>query len=145
MPVKAWQVGLASAPELAGPWTRVAGLNPIAIDKRFVENPVVSRLDDGWYIAVYNSIKADSIGYTTSSDGIHWSQGANLAIEPRGLGHWGNPVRTPLGLIPEGNGTFTLFYTGFLRNGKGEPFSDRDPVPTAVGFVKVKVEYTAAN
>jgi hypothetical protein len=143
LPVKAWQVGLASAPDLSGPWTRVAELNPVAIDRRFVENPVVAQLEDGRYIAVYNGPKRDSIGYTSSSDGIHWGQGANLVIQAKEGAHWADPVRTPLGLIPEGNNTFTLFYTGYLKGGNGDVF--RDPISEAIGFATVRVEPSIAK
>ena len=30
-------------------------------------------------------------------------------------GSWANYVRTPLGLVDEGGGVFTLFYTGFQK------------------------------
>ena len=49
-----------------------------------------------------------------------------------GTGKWATEVRTPLGLIPEGNNTFTLFYTGGIK-----------PNPIyleSVGFVTLKLK-----
>jgi hypothetical protein len=54
LPMEHWRVGLAEALQLAGPWKRCAGTNPVNIEKRFAENPIVTRLDDGSYIAVYD-------------------------------------------------------------------------------------------
>jgi hypothetical protein len=49
-PVTAWQLGLASAPDLAGPWKRYPQANPLPIEPVFAENPIVTRLDDGTFI-----------------------------------------------------------------------------------------------
>jgi hypothetical protein len=123
-------VGLASSPNLAGPWKRVSELNPVVIDKYFVENPIVTQVNDETYVAVYNGPVGEAFGYSTSRDGIHWSTGVNLTIQPKAGEHWADPVRTPLGLIPEQDDTFTAFYTGFLKGGE-----------TAVGFVTLRLEY----
>ena len=50
----------------------------------------------------------------------------------RGAGKWATEVRTPLGLIPEGNNTFTLFYTGGI---KPNPIYSE-----SVGFVTLKLK-----
>lgn len=73
LPISLWQVGLASAPELRGPWTRCTDFNPLRVEPRFIENPIVTRLADGMYLAVYDNHVANEIGYTVSADGIHWS------------------------------------------------------------------------
>ena len=138
-PIKAWEVGLASAPDLAGPWTRLAEGNPIRMDKHFVENPIVTQIKDGTYIALYNGPNGEAFGYATSRDGVHWSDGADLIIQPKAGERWAGPVRTPLGLIPEDDGTFTVFYTGFLKGWKGDFFTA--PIAAAVGFVTVKLDY----
>jgi hypothetical protein len=39
--------------------------------------------------------------------------GKPLVVQPKRKGHWTDPARTPLGLIPESDGTVTLYYTGF--------------------------------
>jgi hypothetical protein len=142
MPIKAWQVGLGAATDLAGPWKRLAEGNPLPIDPHFVENPVVTQISDGTYIAVYNGPDGQAFGYTTSRDGVHWSPGINLTIQPKNGEHWADPVRTPLGLIPEPDGTFTLFYTGYKKGWKGDPFTGA--VSTAVGLVTLKLEYEKA-
>jgi hypothetical protein len=132
-PVTAWQVGLASAPDLAGPWKRVSQLNPLPIEPIFAENPIVTRLDDGTYMAVYDTTNDDhAIGYAWSGDGIHWGRGKTLIVQPEGPGRWAQKITTPLGLIPEGNNVFTVFYTGRVK-----------PVPIyseSIGFVTVKLK-----
>lgn len=137
LPVKGWQVGLASAPSLGGPWTRLASGNPVALDPTFVENPVVTKIRDGLYIAVYNGPDADSFGYATSSDGIHWNPGKKLKILGERV-HWARRIRTPLGLIPEGNNEYTLFYTGFTAHGAKSPFQGR--FSSAVGVVTLRLQ-----
>ncbi len=115
IPITLWAVGLASAPALAGPWKRCAELNPLKIETVFAENPIVTRLDDGTYAAVYDSNVPNAIGYTWSADGVHWGAGEAINVQPQGTGKWADDVRTPLGLIPEGRNRFTVFYTGYQK------------------------------
>ena len=62
-------VGLAEAPELAGPWSRKTEVNPV---RRYIENPLVTRIRDGRYIALFDGCgKNRKIGYMISWDGIH--------------------------------------------------------------------------
>jgi hypothetical protein len=110
LPISLWQVGLAQSSTIGGPWKRCSEFNPLRVEPVFIENPIVSRLSDGTYLAVYDSHKANSIGYTFSEDGIHWSPGSQLRVQT-GAGTWASEVRTPLGLIDEGGGKFTLFYS----------------------------------
>jgi len=136
-----WQVGLASAPNLSGPWKRCSELNPLNIEKVFIENPIVTRLADGTYIAVYDNPVEHGIGYTFSRDGIHWVAGRVLIVQ-QAKGIWGSEVRTPLGLIPEGNNSFTLFYTA-NQDQLGAP-TDQHGIkmtPGALGLVEVKLEH----
>ncbi|HND60023.1 MAG TPA: hypothetical protein PLB90_00995 [Opitutaceae bacterium] len=128
-PVGPWLVGLAEAPALAGPWRRCAGLNPSPIEPVFVENPVVSRVGSRW-AAVYDNCAAGSsyipegrhVGCSFSADGVHWPKGSDLAVQPAsGPAQWSEDIRTPLGLIAEDDGTFTLLYTGQLRGQKFWP------------------------
>jgi hypothetical protein len=133
-PVTTWPVGLASAPSSSGPWKRCTELNPLPIEKVFSENPVVSRLDDGSFAAVYDTDAANAIGLTWSADGVRWEAGEEIVVQPNGAGKWADDVRTPLGLVPEGNNTFTVFYTGGHK-----------PKPTkaemwSVGFVTLKLK-----
>ena len=116
-----WQVGLAEAPVLEGPWKRCVSGNPCTFEPAFIENPIVTRIGD-LYVAVYDSDivnppdfsyhkEAHSVGYATSADGIHWSTGGRIVVQPQGPANWSTDIRTPLGLVDEGNDTFTLFYT----------------------------------
>ncbi len=137
-PVRAWLVGLATAPQLAGPWTRCPKLNPAPIETRFIENPVVTKLSDGTYAAVYDDEVPNAVGYAFSRDGIHWMHGKVLVVQPKGLGFWSDHVRTPLGLIPEGHHLFTLFYTGFQKlQRKSPPGGVVDA--GSIGWVTVKI------
>lgn len=109
-----FRVGLAEAPTLAGPWRRLAG-NPLTLSgPRGTENPVVTRLKSGRYLAVFETLfREDGFGYADSADGIHWSEAQELPLQAP-LDDL-RKVRTPLGLIEEDDGTFSVFYTGFAR------------------------------
>jgi hypothetical protein len=58
-----------------------------------------------------------------------------------GKGVWASEVRTPLGLIPEGNDSFTLFYTanervwGMQADGNGI-----NTTPGSMGLVEVRLK-----
>ena len=138
LPISSWQVGLATATTIAGPWTRFTQMNPLKVENRFIENPIVTRLPNGTYVAVYDTDAEAAIGYTLSRDGTHWSPGQHLIVQVKG-GVWATEVRTPLGLIGEGNGTFTLFYTanekvsGVLPDANGITST-----PGSMGLVEVR-------
>jgi hypothetical protein len=134
-----WSVGLASAPELAGPWKRLPIGNPLPIEKLFIENPIVTQLADGTYVAVYDSPTPNAIGYTFSRDGVHWEPGQALVVQPKGRGFWADDVRTPLGLVPESGDTFTLFYTGYEHVRSVFPDTS-DPGRGSVGLVTLKLK-----
>jgi hypothetical protein len=137
LPISLWQVGLARASTIGGPWKRFAEVNPLRVEPTFIENPIVSRLADGTYIAVYDNHKPNSIGYTLSSDGIHWSRGLNLKVQA-GRGIWATEIRTPLGLIDEGSGRFTLFYSANEKIvGSHADANGILLTPAAVGVVEV--------
>lgn len=139
LPIEHWLVGVASAPQLNGPWRRHSDLSPAEIEKKFIENPIVTRLSDGRYICVYDNQEADSIGYAFSDDGIHWQPGKSLAIQSEPA-TWSKDVRTPLGLIPEPDGTFTVFYTGFEQEPNWEGLMAGKPTSTcAIGKAVVKL------
>ena len=137
LPISLWQVGLATAPSIAGPWTRCTEQNPLKVEKRFIENPIVSHLSDGTYIAVYDTDAPNAIGYTLSQDGIHWSQGQHLVVQEEN-NVWATEVRTPLGLIDEGKGSFTLFYTANEKvSGVGPDRNGINTTPGSIGLVEV--------
>jgi hypothetical protein len=138
LPISLWQVGLATAPNLAGPWTRCTKLNPLNIEKRFIENPIVTKVDDGAYVAVYDTDAPNAIGYTVSRDGSHWSRGQHLVVQ-KGNGIWASEVRTPLGLIPEGKDSFTLFYTANeIVSGTRPDINGINSTPGSIGLVEVR-------
>ena len=144
-PISLWQVGLARAPSLAGPWKRCSRMNPLKIEKTFIENPIVTRLADGSYVAVYDDNAEHAVGYTFSEDGIHWRAGRKLIVQ-KDEGIWANEIRTPLGLVAEGENTFTLFYTA-NEDLLGVP-SDAHGIkmtPGAVGLIEVKLENAKAE
>jgi hypothetical protein len=145
LPISLWQVGLATAPDLAGPWVRCTQVNPLSVETRFVENPIVTQLDDGSYAAVYDTDAPNAVGYTFSSDGLHWSPGRHLVVQ-EGKGVWASEVRTPLGLIAEGKDTFTLFYTANEKvSGMTADVNGITLTPGAVGMVEVCLKKARAE
>jgi hypothetical protein len=140
-PITHWLVGPAEAPALAGPWRRVNEDNPAPIEPVFIENPIVTALDGGGFLAVYDSEAPDGIGWAWSGDGVRWDKGQGLVIQPK-AGEWSKDVRTPLGLVPEGGDHFTVFYTGFEQTPDWERLLAvaRGPVTCAVGLVELKLE-----
>lgn len=140
LPIELWQVGLAEAPALGGPWKRCSDMNPLSMEKRFIENPIVSRLADGTFIAVYDNHVENSIGYAFSKDGVHWGAGRRLAVQS-GEGVWASEVRTPLGLVEEGNGLFTLFYSANEKvNGAVPDANGIVMTPGSIGVVEVRLK-----
>ncbi|MGO8756504.1 MAG: hypothetical protein ACLQG3_00110 [Terracidiphilus sp.] len=139
LPISLWQVGLASAPSLGGPWSRCTDLNPLRMEPRFVENPIVTRLASGAYVAVYDNHVPNEVGYSISEDGIHWSAGQHLVVQ-KDDGIWASEVRTPLGLVEEDNGAFTLFYTANEKSDGTQPDAYGVTLtPGAVGLVELRV------
>jgi hypothetical protein len=138
LPIELWQVGLAEAPALIGPWARCSAMNPLPIERRFIENPIVSRLADGTYVAVYDNHVENSVGYAFSSDGVHWDAGRRLVVQS-GSGIWASEVRTPLGLVDEGNGLFTLFYSANEKvTGASPDANGITMTPGSIGVVEVQ-------
>jgi hypothetical protein len=139
VPIQHWRIGLASAPTIGGPWARRHGPN-LAIEPVFIENPIVEKLPDGTYAAVYDTTtNPDAIGYTFSADGVEWSAGRALVVQPA-HGKWSPEVRTPLGLVAEEDGTYTIFYTGFEQPADWTKLLEARPANTfAIGLVTVKI------
>jgi hypothetical protein len=135
-PVEYWRVGLASAPALAGPWTRDPK-NPSDIETYDIENPIVTEVPGKGWLVVYDQVQAlDSFGWAFSWDGTNWPKGSQVQLGSS----WCKQVRTPMGLVDEGGGKFTLFYTGFettpdwdqLLAGSGEH-------SCAIGYVELEI------
>jgi hypothetical protein len=145
LPISSWQVGLAWAPALAGPWERCTKLNPLKIEKVFIENPIVTALPDGTYVAVYDNHGEHSIGYAFSADGTTWTSGRSLIVQ-RDRGVWACEIRTPLGLVEESDGSFTLFYTANQDVAGVQPDAyGIKMTPGALGLVEVKLVRTSAG
>lgn len=110
-----WAVGLAKAKGIRGPWIRMNEVNPIKLDPHFAENPVVSRLPDGRYVAMLDG-GSRGPAYSVSENGLDWSRASFLDLAEVG-GKWWSRMRTPLGLIDEGDGVFTVFHTAYAEGG----------------------------
>ncbi len=110
-----------------------------------MRTPIVTKLADGTYVAVYDNKVEQSVGYAFSIDGIHWTPGKALIVQ-KGKGIWANEVRTPLGVIPEGKDSFTLFYTA-NQDMLGAPPDAHGikKTPGAIGLVAVKLEHPSAQ
>jgi len=109
LPIGFWGNGLALAPALTGPWIRLSNRSPVDFGTVFSENPIVTELSDATLIAVMDS-QGSGFGYSVSADGLNWSPMKYVEVTDK-LDPWWWEFRTPLGLIDEGDGTFTLFFT----------------------------------
>ncbi|UPZ14932.1 hypothetical protein [Flavobacterium humidisoli] len=134
---KGWFVALAESKSLEGPWTRMnKGLEPIkTMHPQFVENPIVSQLPNGLYIAIFDGGPdgwghhlPNMIAYSLSADGINWTEAHYLPIETK-VDKWWDIMRTPLCLIPEGNDVYTIVYNAIDLKRRFHP----------TGMVKVKL------
>ena len=109
LPMEFWGNGLALAPALTGPWIRLSRRSPVDFSTNFSENPIVTSLEDGTLIAVMDS-HGSGFGYSVSADGLNWSEMKYVQVTDK-LQPWWSEFRTPLGLVPEGDGLFTVFFT----------------------------------
>jgi hypothetical protein len=112
-----WRLGLAvsESNSLEGPWKRLSLRNPVPFDPKVgQENAIVTKLKSGRYVVVFDAVDTPGqrcLGYAVSDDGVHWSK-AGYIWPDLDKNKWITEVCTPLGLIDEGDGVFTLFYTG---------------------------------
>jgi hypothetical protein len=122
-------VGMARADHLSGPWERCYDLSPSGLTDRFSENPVVTRLEDGRDIAVFDShieegdsgdgiSNANVIGYSISEDGKHWPRRKVVNLLPNR--DWTLQMRTPLGLVPEKDNEFRVYYSCKHKEKRGD-------------------------
>lgn len=134
---KGWFVALAESKSLEGPWLRMnKGLEPIkTMHPLFVENPIVSQLPNGMYIAIFDGGPdgwghhlPNMIAYSLSADGVNWAEAHYLPIETK-VDKWWDIMRTPLCLIPEGNDVYTIVYNAIDLKRRFHP----------TGMVKVKL------
>ncbi|WP_223815965.1 hypothetical protein [Adhaeribacter rhizoryzae] len=134
---KGWFIGLAKANKMEGPWTRLdTTVNPVtSMHPWFIENPIVSKLPNGLYIAVFDGGPdgwghhlPNMMGYSLSNDGYTWSEARYLPIETK-VKKWWDIMRTPLGLVPEGNNVYTIVYAAIDLKRRYHP----------MGMVQVKL------
>jgi AraC-like DNA-binding protein len=112
VPCEWWGVGLANSKRLAGPWKRLPEGNPIQLDEVFVESPVVTPIEGGGYLVLFNGGHRGEIGYSFSADGLHWPR-ADFLLEKEMMPTWLKIMRTPLGVILEEDGRMKIFFTAY--------------------------------
>jgi hypothetical protein len=102
---------------LADKWVRQSHLNPVLMDPEFVENTVVTKIHDSLYVALYDGANEQEISYACSKDGIHWEKEQLIRIPnaPKAIKN----TRTPLCLIDEGKGVYTIYFTAFDGDNPG--------------------------
>ena len=106
-----FRASLAVADSITGRWERVSELNPVLMDNEFIENCIVKKISDQLYINLYDGANKYELSYAISKDGIHWNKEQIMKI-PKAP-EWLYAMRTPLGLIPEGNDIYTIYFTAF--------------------------------
>jgi hypothetical protein len=120
VPKGGWPTGMATSKTLDGKWERMPEkYNPVPIVDEFMENPIVSRLNDGRYLAVFDSFGDQEIGYSISIDGINWDKEIRVKVQfdnDLWCKQGDHSMRTPLCAIEETDGTFTVIYTALLKD-----------------------------
>lgn len=142
LPMEFWGNGLALAPALTGPWIRLSKRSPVDFGTNFSENPIVTQLDDGILVAVMDS-HGTGFGYSVSVNGVDWSEMKYVEVTDK-LDKWWTEFRTPLGLVPEDDGTFSIFFTCMKESTDywehiGEEGYVLDTGFDSVGWLKVKL------
>lgn len=134
---RGWHVGLAEANRLKGPWARMdTTVNPVtSMHPWFIENPIVTKLPNDVYIAVYDGgpdgwglLLPNMFGYSLSLDGRHWTESHYFPIRTK-VKKWWDIMRTPMGLIPEGDDVYTVIYAAINNDKRFHP----------LGMVKLKL------
>jgi hypothetical protein len=130
VPCPFWGTGLAEAPALEGPWRRKQDGNPVKMDPVFAENPIVSRMG-ALHVALVDGGPNGKFGYATSRDGVTWSRADFIDLAKVGTPWW-EVMRTPLCLLPEADGSWTMFFTAWRSRPGDQAFG-------AIGRAKVRV------
>jgi len=107
---------------ITGPWVRVSKLNPIETGALLhTENPEVSMLEDGNYIALSDGGDYKWLGTPRginaimSCDGIHWGKVTyfDLWNYPS---RWWKMLRTPLCFMKQTDGNYLMYFCAFANN-----------------------------
>jgi hypothetical protein len=129
-----WLVGLAAAPSPSGPFTRLTAGNPVTLlpppaGMNYTENPTVFALPNNvGFVAVFDALFDEvttsrnlKIGFGFSLDGVTWlpEEGAAVPVVAPGEPFWADVIRTPLGMVDEGDGSWSVFYTARSGNWDG--------------------------
>ena len=117
-----FRAGLVRSKSLSGPWERMSHLNPVLMDDRFIENPVVFEVEPGVYVTFYDGETVSGIAYAYSADGEHWTKERNLWLDHPPTA-WAWYMRTPLGIVKREGGGYWLYYTALDYEG----FDPTDP------------------
>ena len=128
-----WLEGLASAPTRSGPFTREPTGNPVTLlppasgGAGYTENPTAYALPGGaGFVAVFDPLFDEvttganvNIGFGYSADGVNWlpADGAAVPVVGPGEPFWASVIRTPLGMVDEGDGTWSVFFTAVSKGG----------------------------
>lgn len=96
---------------LTDKWIRQPKLNPVQMDSTFIENSIVTKVAPNLYINLYDGANNQEISYSWSNDGIHWAKEQLIILSNAPA--WIKNTRTPLCLIDEGNGIYTIYFTAF--------------------------------
>lgn len=122
---------------LTGKWVRQYQLNPVQIDPEFIENSLVTQVEPNLYVNLYDGANKQELSYSWSTDGIHWKK--EQLIKLPNPPEWIKHTRTPLSLIDEGDGIYSIYFTAFDGNNpdKIEPLW-HDGFGN-VGLMKVKI------
>jgi len=95
----------------------------------YTENPAVFALPNNTgFVAVFDPLYDEvhtglnqKIGFGFSIDGITWlpEEGVAVSVVMPGEPFWAQVLRTPLGMVDEGDGTWSVFYTARSGNWDG--------------------------
>ncbi len=138
-----WGVGLAEAEKITGPWKRMKTHAPVDFEAGFAENPIVTKLDNGYYVAVMDN-DLTGFSYSYSKNGTDWSKAYAIVMEDK-VEKWWVEVRTPLSLIKEDDGSYTVFfsatkeYTDYWERLEHET-AELDTGFDSIGKLSVKIE-----
>merc|ERR1712232_787694 len=101
-----WNVGLVTTNRIGAPFSRVKPSALVNFNNGSAENPIVTFLPSfGVYLAVFDDLvnELHGFGMSTSRDLLRWSPRTRVPV-PGG-------ARTPLAVIPEDDGTVSIFLT----------------------------------